>query len=84
MGDEELCALVGLDAYLMLRYLRLCMRLTGFSAFWGLAVLYPLYYTGMPAGPTQPTSRPPGSVCSRTRFRSFSAASASSVESRMQ
>ena len=35
-----------------LRYLRLCMRLTGFSAFWGLAVLYPLYYTGMPAGPT--------------------------------
>ena len=52
MGDEELCALVGLDAYLMLRYLRLCMRLTGFSAFWGLAVLYPLYYTGMPAGPT--------------------------------
>ena len=26
-----------------LRYLRLCMRLTGFSAFWGLAVLLPLY-----------------------------------------
>ena len=39
----EVAELVGLDAYMLLRYIRLCLRITAMSTFWGLAVLLPLY-----------------------------------------
>lgn len=39
----EVAKLIGLDAYMLLRYIRLCLRITAMSTFWGLAVLLPLY-----------------------------------------
>jgi len=39
----------GLDAYMFLRYIRLCLRITSVSAFWGIIILWPVYANG--AGP---------------------------------
>eukprot|EP00550_Attheya_septentrionalis_P009222 CAMPEP_0198291930 /NCGR_PEP_ID=MMETSP1449-20131203/9268_1 /TAXON_ID=420275 /ORGANISM="Attheya septentrionalis, Strain CCMP2084" /LENGTH=1076 /DNA_ID=CAMNT_0043990617 /DNA_START=67 /DNA_END=3297 /DNA_ORIENTATION=- len=36
----------GLDAYMFLRYIRMCLRVTSVSAFWGLLILSPIYATG--------------------------------------
>jgi len=33
----------GLDAYMFLRYLRMCLRITSVSAFWGIVILWPIY-----------------------------------------
>ena len=33
----------GLDAYMFLRYLRMCLRITSVSAFWGIVILWPVY-----------------------------------------
>ena len=43
LGTSPVAKLVGLDAYMLLRYIRLCLRITAMSTFWGLAVLLPLY-----------------------------------------
>ena len=48
MPGSDLAALVGLDAYMLLRYTKLAMRLTAFMTFWGLAVLLPLYASADP------------------------------------
>ena len=42
---QVLCC-AGLDAYMFLRYIRLCGRITSVSAFWGTLVLGSVYYTG--------------------------------------
>jgi hypothetical protein len=36
----------GLDAYMFLRYLRMCLRITSVSAFWGIIILWPIYGHG--------------------------------------
>ena len=36
----------GLDAYMFLRYIRLCLRITSVSAFWGIVILWPVYAKG--------------------------------------
>jgi hypothetical protein len=36
----------GLDSYMFLRYVRLCARITGTSALWGLLLLGPVYAAG--------------------------------------
>ena len=48
MPGHELRRLIGLDAYMMIRYLKLCMRLTAFQTVFGLCVLFPLFYSGDP------------------------------------
>ena len=36
----------GLDAYFFLRYIRMCLRITAVSAFWGMLILFPVYAYG--------------------------------------
>lgn len=36
----------GLDAYMFLRYIRMCLRITAVSAFWGIIILWPVYAKG--------------------------------------
>lgn len=36
----------GLDAYFYLRYIRMCLRITSVSAFWGMILLFPVFATG--------------------------------------
>ena len=42
-SDKELLGCVGLDAYLMIRYIRFCFRVCVFFTFWGMLVLMPVY-----------------------------------------
>lgn len=37
--------MVGLDAYMYLRYIKICLKLSVFLTFWGLLVLVPVYRT---------------------------------------
>ena len=46
VGWPEIRSYCGLDTYMFLRYIRLCSRVTGVSAFWGLALLWPVYSGG--------------------------------------
>jgi len=43
---SEVRVKVGLDAYMFLRYIRMAMRITSISAFWGIIILWPTYYSG--------------------------------------
>lgn len=43
--DNDLVKMIGLDGYVLLRYLKLCFRLTSFLTFWGLVALSALYST---------------------------------------
>jgi hypothetical protein len=43
---SEVRVKVGLDAYMFLRYIRLMMRITSISAFWGMVILWPTFYSG--------------------------------------
>jgi hypothetical protein len=36
----------GLDAYMYVRFIRLCFRIVAVSGFWGMIILFPVYYTG--------------------------------------
>lgn len=36
----------GLDAYMFLRYIRMCLVITTVSGFWGFVILFPVYATG--------------------------------------
>jgi len=36
----------GLDAYMFLRFIRICMRVSSVSCFWALLILFPTYGTG--------------------------------------
>ncbi|CAM9963453.1 unnamed protein product, partial [Discosporangium mesarthrocarpum] len=44
-GDETL-RMAGMDAYCLLRFTKLCLRICLFSSFWGMLVLAPVYSTG--------------------------------------
>lgn len=46
VDDEDLVKMIGLDGYVLVRYLKLCVRMTSFMLFWGLIVLVPVYADG--------------------------------------
>ena len=41
--EEDILHMVGLDGYMLLRYIHVCGRICAFIAFWGLLVLVPFY-----------------------------------------
>lgn len=43
---NELCVTPGMDAYCLIRFNYLCLRISLFAAFWGMLVLTPLYING--------------------------------------
>jgi Late exocytosis, associated with Golgi transport len=45
LTGKEILALAGLDAYLLLRFTWMCLRICLFGTFFGMVVLVPLYYT---------------------------------------
>ena len=45
-GGKKTRELIGLEAYMMLRFVRLCTRITLFDSILGCAVLLPIYCTG--------------------------------------
>ncbi len=48
---ERVLQVAGLDAYMLLRYIRMCLKICCFSGFFGLVVLVPLYLHGNRAKP---------------------------------
>lgn len=45
VSDEQFLSMVGLDGYMMMRYITICCRIGYFFSFWGLFVLVPVYYS---------------------------------------
>jgi Late exocytosis, associated with Golgi transport len=43
VGDEDLLRMVGLDGYMLVRYVNVCFRMSVFYTMWGLLVLAPVY-----------------------------------------
>lgn len=43
--ERDVLQMVGLDAYMLLRYQRVCLKLACFLSFWGVIVLVPVYST---------------------------------------
>lgn len=43
--EDDILAMVGLDAYMLLRFHVVCLKLCCFLSFWGLLILTPLYST---------------------------------------
>lgn len=41
--EDEILQMVGLDGYMLMRYINICFRICAFLTFWGLAVLVPVY-----------------------------------------
>ena len=41
--DREVLRMVGLDGYMLLRYILICFRIGFFFSFWGLVFLTPIY-----------------------------------------
>lgn len=48
MPQEKILAYAGLDAYMLLRYIRFCRRVCVYSGVIGVIVLVPLYLHGDP------------------------------------
>ncbi len=46
MGDDQLLHLVGLDFYVMIRYVKLCWKLFAVSTFVCVCILVPVYSAG--------------------------------------
>lgn len=44
--QEEVLRMIGLDGYMLLRFLILCFRLASFFSFFGVLVLVPIYHSG--------------------------------------
>lgn len=45
INEDELLHMIGLDGYVMIRYLNACFRIALFSTFLGILVLVPIYST---------------------------------------
>ena len=43
VGDEDLLRMVGLDGYMLIRYISVCFRMSVFYSLFGVLVLAPLY-----------------------------------------
>ena len=46
LKEKEVARLIGLDAYMLLRFTRICRNICFFGVFWGCVILCPIYYTG--------------------------------------
>lgn len=46
VSHDDVLRMVGLDGYILLRYLMTCIRIATFCAFWGLIVIVPVYGSG--------------------------------------
>ena len=46
VSDDDFLYMAGLDAYIMLRYIKACIKVTLFYTLCGMIVLMPVYYTG--------------------------------------
>jgi len=44
--DDEFLYMAGLDAYIMVRYIKACIKVTLFYSLCGMVILMPVYYTG--------------------------------------
>ena len=48
ISDEASLSMIGLDAYMFLRFISVCFRTAGFCSVWGLIILVPVYrYQGL-------------------------------------
>jgi hypothetical protein len=47
VGDEDLLRMVGLDGYMLIRYINVCFKMSFFFTFWGLIVLAPVYRSAL-------------------------------------
>ncbi len=45
VSDEEVLAMIGLDGYMLIRYITICCRIGFFFSFWGVLVLVPIYHS---------------------------------------
>lgn len=43
VSEDDLLRMVGLDAYMMVRYLNACFRVSVFLSFFGIVILVPIY-----------------------------------------
>ena len=43
ISEDDLLHMVGLDGYMLMRYINICLRICAFLTFWGLMVLVPVY-----------------------------------------
>ena len=43
ISEDDLLHMVGLDGYMLLRYINICFRISLFLTFWGVVVLVPVY-----------------------------------------
>lgn len=46
VSDDEVLRMIGLDGYMYLRFLTVCIRTACFYSFWGLIVMIPVYAQG--------------------------------------
>ncbi len=46
VSEEDVLRMVGLDGYMLLRYLIACFRIASFFSFWGILVMVPVYGSG--------------------------------------
>lgn len=43
VSDDEILRMVGLDGYMLIRYITVCLRISLFLTVWGIAILLPVY-----------------------------------------
>lgn len=43
--EEDLLRMVGLDAYMLIRYINVCLKISAFLMFWSCVLLIPIYVT---------------------------------------
>jgi len=43
ISEDDLLHMVGLDGYMLMRYINICFRISAFLTLWGLVVLVPVY-----------------------------------------
>jgi hypothetical protein len=46
ISHDEVLRMIGLDGYMLLRYINACLRIACFCGFWGLIVMVPVYQSG--------------------------------------
>ncbi len=45
VSEDDLLRMVGMDAYMMIRYLNICCRVSMFMSFFGVIIMVPVYAT---------------------------------------
>lgn len=47
--EDDLLKMIGLDGYMMIRFLNICIRISAFLTFLGIVILVPVYYSTAPS-----------------------------------